>query len=66
MSVHVDYYMAPHSPWTYLGHDRLVKIARAAGATVRLRPVDLGQVFPVSGGLPLPKRAPAGRRCTPC
>lgn len=54
----IDYYFAPQSPWTYLGHARFVEIARAAGATVRVRPVDLGSVFPVSGGLPLGKRAP--------
>ena len=54
----VDYYFAPQSPWTYLGHDRFVALARAAGARIRVLPVDLGQVFPVSGGLPLPKRAP--------
>jgi 2-hydroxychromene-2-carboxylate isomerase len=58
MSRHVDYYLAPQSPWTYLGHDRFVRIAAAAGATVRLLPIDLGKIFPVSGGLPLPKRAP--------
>ena len=58
MSLTVDYYLAPHSPWTYLGHDRFIQIARQAGATVRLKPVDLGQIFPVSGGLPLPQRAP--------
>jgi 2-hydroxychromene-2-carboxylate isomerase len=55
----VDYYFAPQSPWTYLGHARLAAIARAAGATIRVLPVDLGgKVFPISGGLPLPKRAP--------
>lgn len=54
----IDYFLAPQSPWTYLGHERFVSIARAAGARVRVRPMDLGQVFPVSGGLPLPKRAP--------
>jgi 2-hydroxychromene-2-carboxylate isomerase len=54
----IDYYFAPQSPWTYLGHPRLAEMARAAGATVRVLPVDLGQVFPVSGGLPLNKRAP--------
>jgi 2-hydroxychromene-2-carboxylate isomerase len=58
MSRHVDYYLAPQSPWTYLGHDRFVRIAAEAGATVRLVPIDLGKIFPVSGGLPLPKRAP--------
>ena len=58
MSKTVDYYLAPQSPWTYLGHQRLVKIAKAAGATVRVMPMDLGKVFPISGGLPLGKRAP--------
>lgn len=58
MSRTVDYYLAPQSPWTYLGHARFASIVRDTGATVRVLPVDLGQVFPVSGGLPLPKRAP--------
>jgi len=54
----IDYYFAPQSPWTYLGHGRLCEIAQRHGADVRVRPIDLGQVFPVSGGLPLGKRAP--------
>ena len=58
MSRTVDYYLAPQSPWTYLGHARLVAMAQAAAADVRVLPVDLGRVFPVSGGLPLGKRAP--------
>ena len=58
MSHTVDYYFAAQSPWTYLGHTRLAAMSRATGATVRVLPVDLGRVFPVSGGLPLGKRAP--------
>jgi carboxymethylenebutenolidase len=58
MSLAVDYYFSPQSPWTYLGHDRFVAIAQAAGARVAVRPVDLGKVFPATGGLPLAKRAP--------
>jgi len=58
MATTVDYYFAPQSPWTYLGHARFVAMARAAGAQVRVLPADLGEVFSVSGGLPLPKRAP--------
>jgi len=54
----VDYFFAPHSPWTYLGHARFMAMADAAGATVQLKPMDLAQVFPASGGLPLAKRAP--------
>ncbi|MGH8820592.1 MAG: 2-hydroxychromene-2-carboxylate isomerase [Rhodoferax sp.] len=58
MNQAIDYYFAPQSPWAYLGHPRFAAMARAAGASVRVLPVDLGQVFPVSGGLPLGKRAP--------
>lgn len=54
----IDYYFTPQSPWTYLGHARFAALARSTGATVRVRPVDLGAVYPVSGGLPLGKRAP--------
>ncbi len=54
----IDYYLSPMSPWTYLGHARLVEIAGRHGATINVRPVDYGRIFPVSGGLPLSKRAP--------
>lgn len=52
------YYFTPPSPWTYLGHPRVVAMAARHGATIELRPIDLGRVFPQSGGLPLGKRAP--------
>ncbi|MBO9515948.1 MAG: 2-hydroxychromene-2-carboxylate isomerase [Variovorax sp.] len=58
MSRTIDYYFTPQSPWTYLGHARFGALAKAHGAEVRVRPVDFGAVFPVSGGLPLGKRAP--------
>ncbi|WKB51063.1 2-hydroxychromene-2-carboxylate isomerase [Eleftheria terrae] len=59
MSLTVDYYFAPQSPYAYLGHQRLWDLVRETGAQVRVLPVDLGgRVFPVSGGLPLSKRAP--------
>jgi len=53
-----QYYFAPHSPWAYLGHERFVALCRQHGAAIDLRPLDLGKVFPASGGLPLAKRAP--------
>jgi 2-hydroxychromene-2-carboxylate isomerase len=58
MAKTIDYYFTPVSPWTYFGHDRLVAIAGKYGATIAVKPIDLSKVFPVSGGLPLPKRAP--------
>lgn len=55
----VDYYLAPQSPWAYLGHQRLVNLLKATGSDVRVMPMDLGgKVFPISGGLPLGQRAP--------
>ncbi len=58
MSKVCQYFMAPHSPWAYLGHARMVELATRHGVQVDLRPFDLGRVFSVSGGLPLAKRAP--------
>jgi 2-hydroxychromene-2-carboxylate isomerase len=58
LSTSIDYYFTPQSPWTYLGHERFVRMADAAGAAVRVLPVDFGKVFPLSGGLPLGQRAP--------
>ncbi len=54
----IEYFLAPQSPWTYLGHDRFCAIANAHGAAIECKPIDLGLVFPVSGGIPLAKRAP--------
>jgi 2-hydroxychromene-2-carboxylate isomerase len=53
-----EYFFAPQSPWTYLGHERFVALAKKYKVQVELKPCDLGKVFNVSGGLPLAKRAP--------
>jgi 2-hydroxychromene-2-carboxylate isomerase len=58
MAHHVDYYFTPLSPWTYLGHARFVQLLRDSGSGVQVMPVDFGAIFPLSGGLPVPKRAP--------
>jgi 2-hydroxychromene-2-carboxylate isomerase len=57
MSKSVDYFFTPVSPFTYMGHDRFVAIAAKHGAAINVKPVDLGKVFAVSGGLPLKQRA---------
>ena len=58
MPATVDYYCSPISPYSYLGHQRFAAIVEKRGATVNLLPIDLMQVFPATGGLPVPKRAP--------
>jgi len=55
----IEYYFSPQSPWSYLGHERLLAIAARHGAQVDPRPIALSKViFPNSGGVPLPQRAP--------
>lgn len=58
MARNVEYFFTPVSPFTYLGHDRFVAIAGRHGVSIDVKPVDLGPVFAVSGGLPLKQRAP--------
>ncbi|MEQ8354229.1 MAG: 2-hydroxychromene-2-carboxylate isomerase [Kiloniellaceae bacterium] len=58
MSKIIDYYLTLNSPWANLGSRRFAEIAQRHGAEVRVKPVNFGDVFSRTGGLPLPKRAP--------
>lgn len=58
MQKSIEYFFTPVSPFTYMGHQRFVALAGRHGAAIEVKPVDLGRVFPVSGGLPLKQRAP--------
>jgi len=58
MTKTIEHFFSITSPWTFLGFKRLTEIAARNGAGVLHKPVDLGKVFAISGGLPLPKRAP--------
>lgn len=57
MTKTIDYYLTLVSPWSFLGHDRFVKIASDANASINVIPVDFGRVFSETGGLPLAKRS---------
>lgn len=57
----LDYYFTPLSPWTYLGHDRVMELVKKTVITLVPKPIDLGaKIFPQSGGLPFAQR-PAQR-----
>ncbi|TFW17044.1 2-hydroxychromene-2-carboxylate isomerase [Duganella callida] len=58
MSKVCQYFFSAQSPWAYLGHERLVTMARKHGVQIEIKPCDLANVFDASGGLPLAKRAP--------
>lgn len=51
-------YFSPQSGYAYLGHARLVAIARAQGATISWRPVDILQVFAAGGSTAPAKQSP--------
>lgn len=57
----IDYYYSHLSPWSYLGHQRIIEAAKRSGTALNFKPIDAGKVFSVSGGLPLAKR-PVQRR----
>jgi len=54
---HIDYYLSLASPWSYLGHERLLNIAEKHQASISIYPIDLSIVLPATGGIPLPKRS---------
>ena len=56
MTVNVDYFFSVASPWTFLGSQRFIDMARRNGATVKVRPMDFSRVIAAAGGLPYQQR----------
>ena len=61
MALSIDYFMTSISPWAYLGHRPIQELARRHGARLVVRPLNLGELFKVSGQVMLADR-PAVRR----
>ena len=55
----LDYFFTLMSPFSYLGHDAFLALAKKYDAEVRFRPIRIMELFAANGGLPLAKRAPA-------
>lgn len=62
MAASIDYFVTSISPWAYLGHDAARELAVKHGATLNVRPVNLGEMFKVSGQVALGERAPVRQR----
>lgn len=56
---HIDCYFATISPYTYLAGLRMEAIAARHGATVTYKPLDIGALFPRTGGVRPAERHPA-------
>jgi 2-hydroxychromene-2-carboxylate isomerase len=56
--VTVDYFMSHGSPWSFLGHKRFIEIIKKFNIKANMYPVNYGDIFPISGGVPVSKRPP--------
>lgn len=56
---HIDYYLALQSPYVYLAGRRPWDIAARHGATITVKPVDVAQLFPRTGGKIRAERHPS-------
>ncbi len=61
MARKIDYFYSHVSPWSFLGHARLLDIAHRREALINFIPLTLSEIFPKTGGLPLAKRPPERR-----
>ena len=57
MQTTIDYYFTVTSPWSYLGDIRVREIAARCNVTLQHRPVNAGEIFSKTGGLPLKDRS---------
>jgi len=62
MASHIDYYFTCMSPFAFLGHDALVRVAEKHGKEIRFKPFDLFKVWEISGAVPPAKRPPVRQR----
>ena len=59
----IEYYYSIMSPFAYLGTIRFKKLVRRYKVEVIEKPFDLvGNIFPNTGGMPIPKRHPARQK----
>ena len=52
------YFYSLASPFSYLGHTRLIALSARHNIRVRFKPADMSVVFPKTGGLPVKQRSP--------
>ena len=52
----IKYFMSHGSPWTFLGHKKVNEISKKYNCDLDIMPVNYGEIFPISGGLPVHKR----------
>lgn len=59
MTKTIDYYFALVSPWSLMGHERLIGMAKRHGAVINFKPTNVGSIFPATGGSLFKDRHPS-------
>ncbi|MEM7259284.1 MAG: 2-hydroxychromene-2-carboxylate isomerase, partial [Pseudomonadota bacterium] len=62
MSGSIDYYFTCHSPFTWFGHNAFIEVAKKHKKTINYKPVNLMEVWKVSGAVAPPQRPPMRQR----
>jgi len=62
MADDIDYYFTAVSPFTWFGHNAFVEVAAKHKKTINYKPVNLMEVWKVSGGVAPPQRPPMRQR----
>ncbi len=62
MADHIDYYYTCTSPFTWFGHEEFSAVAKKHNKTINYKPVNLMEVWKVSGGVAPPQRPPMRQR----
>jgi len=58
----VDYYFTCSSPWTYIGHDPFMEVAKRHALKINYKPMPTREVFARTGGLVLSERPRSRQR----
>ena len=56
---YVDYYLTLASPYAYMGHARFTALTKKLNTKVVIKPVNMGDIFSKTGGIPIGERSPA-------
>lgn len=62
MADHIDYYYTSTSPFTWFGQQALCELAEKHGKQINYKPVNLMEVWKVSGAVAPPQRPPMRQR----
>lgn len=62
MADHIDYYFTSHSPFTWMGHNAFVEVAKKHDKIINYKPVNLMEVWKVSGAVAPTQRPPMRQR----